>query len=152
MNDVITIIKILILSVSIILLGSSCIRLYRWRKSAFDSTTAYLRNLRYIPPGEKVCIQAPDEPGLQYVCSGKSSKTMVYWEYFYTVEGISYCKSYFYEEDETKLPSKISVYYNKKNPKIMYREGAVRDGVIISAASIVLSTIFLFAVVASYIW
>ena len=69
-----------------------------------------------------------------------------------TVEGFQYCKSYFYEEDETKLPAKIRVYYNRKNPKIMYREGAVRDGVIISVASIILSTILLFAVVAPYIW
>ncbi len=152
MNVVITIIKILILSVSIILLISSCIRLYRRRKSAFDSTTAYLRNLRYIHPGENVCIQAPDESELQYVCSDKSSKTMVYWEYCYTVDGIQYCKSYFHEDDETKLPTKIRVHYNRKSPKIMYREGSVRDGVIISVASSILGTILLFAVVASYIW
>ena len=152
MDVVITIIKILILSVSIILLIASCIRLYRWRKSAFDSTTAYLRNLRYIHPGENVCIQAPDEPGLQYVCSDKSSKTMVYWEYCYTVDGIQYCKSYFHEDNETKLPIKIRVHYNRKSPKIMYREGSVRDGVIISVASSILGTILLFAVVASYIW
>ena len=152
MNAVITIIKIVFFFVSIILIGSSCIRLYCWRKSAFATTIAYLRNLRYIHPGEKVCIQAPDEPGLQYECSGKSSKTMIYWEYCYTVEGIRYGKSYFHEDDETKLPSKIRIHYNKKNPKIMYREGAVRDGVIISVASIILGAIFLFAVVASYIW
>lgn len=152
MNAVITVIKILILSVSFILLISSCVRLYRWRKSAFDSTTAYLRNLRYIYPGEKLCIQAPDEPGLRYVRSDKSSKTVVYWEYCYTVEGFQYCKSYFCEEDETKLPSKIRIYYNRKNPKIMYREGGTRDGVIISVASIILSTILLFPLVASYIW
>ena len=152
MSIVITIIKILCLFLSMILLVFSCVRLYRWRKSAFDSTTAYLRNLWYIPPGEKVCIQAPDEPGIQYVRSEKSSKTMVYWEYCYTVGGIQYCKSYFYEDDESKLPSKIRIHYNRKNPKIMYREGAVRDGVIISLASIILGTLFLFAVVGSYIW
>ena len=152
MNVVITIIKILFLFVSIILIVSSCIRLYRWRKSAFDSTIAYLRNLRYIHPGENVCIQAPDEPGIQYVHSDKSSKTMAYWEYCYTVDGIQYCKSYFHEDDETKLPTKIRIHYNRKSPKTMYREGAVRDGVIISVASIVLGTIFLFAVVASYMW
>ena len=151
MNIVITIIKILIFSVSIILLISSYIRLYRWRKSAFDSTNAYLKNLRYIQPGEKVCIQAPDEPGVQYVRSEKSSKTMVYWEYYYTVEGIQYCKSYFYEDDEAKLPSKITIHYSKKNPRIIYRDGAVRDGVIISVASIVLGALLLLAVVASYI-
>ena len=152
MNVVITIIKMVFLFVSIILLVASCIRLYRWRKSAFDSTTAYLRNLRYIHPGEKVCIQAPDEPGIQYVHSDKSSKTIVCWEYCYTVEGTQYCKSYFHEDDKAKLPSKIRIHYNRKTPKIMYREGAVRDGVIISVASITLSAIFLFAVVASYIW
>ena len=152
MNVVITIIKLLILFVSIILLVSSCIRLYRWRKSAFASTTAYLRNLKYIHPGEKVCIQAPDKPGNQYVFSDKHSKTMVYWEYCYTVGGIQYCKSYFHEDDETKLPSTIKIHYNRNNPKIMYREGAVRDGVIISVTSIILSTILLFAVVVSYIW
>ena len=151
MNIIITIVKIAALFVSVILLLSSFIRLYRWRKPAFDSTNAYLRNLRYIQPGEKVCIQAPDEPGVQYVRSEKSSKTMVYWEYYYTVEGIQYCKSYFYEDDETKLPSKITIHYSKKNPRIMYRDGAVRDGVIISVASIVLGALLLLAVVASYI-
>lgn len=151
MDVIITIIKLFFLFVSIILLVSSCIRLYRWRKSAFGSTTAYLRNLRYIPPGEKVCIQAPDEPGLQYVRSDKSSKSMVYWEYCYTVEGIQYCKSYFHEDDETKLPTKIRIHYNRKRPKLMYREGTLRDGVIISAVSIILGTFFLLAVVASYI-
>ena len=84
--------------------------------------------------------------------SDKSSKTMVYWEYFYTVEGIQYCKSYFHEDDETKLPSKIRIHYNRKTPKIMYREGELRDGVIISVASIILGTLFLLAVVAPYIW
>ena len=152
MNVVITIIKIFILSVSIILIISSCIRLYRWRKSAFDTTNAYLRNLRYIQPGDNVRIQAPDEPEIQYVQSEKNSKTMVYWEYCYTVAGIQYCKSYFHEDNETNPPSKIRIRYNKKNPKIMYREGAVRDGVIVSVASMILGALFLFGVVASYIW
>ena len=151
MSIIITIVKIAALFVSVILLLSSFIRLYRWRKSAFDSTNAYLKNLRYIQPGEKVCIQAPDEPGIQYVRSEKSSKTMVYWEYCYTVEGIQYSKSYFHEDDGAKLPSKVRIHYNKNNPRIMYREGAVRDGVIVSVASIILGTLFLFAVVVSYI-
>lgn len=148
----ITIVEISVLVISIILLVFSFIRLYRWRKSVFDSTDGYLRNLKYFYPGEKVCIQAPDEPGIQYVRSEKSAKTMVYWEYCYTVEGIQYCKSYFYEDDETKLPSKIRIHYNRKNPKIMYREGEVRDGVLVSVASIILSAIFLFALIGSYIW
>ena len=151
MNVIITIVKIAVLFVSVFLLVSSFIRLYRWRKSAFDSTTAYLRNLRYIQPGEKVCIPAPDKPGVQYVRSEKSSKTMVYWEYCYAVEGIQYCTSYFNEDDGAKLPSKIRIHYSKKNPKIMYRDGAVRDGVMISVASIILGTLLLFAVVVSYI-
>ena len=151
MNVIITIVKIAALFVSVILLLSSFIRLYRWRKSAFDSTNAYLRNLKYFQPGEKVCIQAPDEPGIQYVRSEKSSKTMVYWEYCYTVEGIQYSKSYFHEDDGAKLPSKVRIHYSKNNPRIMYREGAVRDGVIISVASIVLGALLLLAVVASYI-
>ena len=152
MNIVITIIRMLFVFVSIILFVSSCIRLYRWRKSAFDSTHAYLRNLRYIYPGEKVCIQAPDNPGSQYVCSGKRSKTMVYWEYSYTVEGIEYCKSYFYEDDEATLSSQIRIYYNRKTPKLMYEEGGSREGVIISVVSIVMGTFFLFAAVGPYIW
>ena len=151
MDIVITIVKISVFFMSIIVLSFSFIRLYRWRKSAFDSTNAYLRNLRYIQPGEKVCIQAPDNPGIQYIRSEKSSKTMVYWEYCYTVEGIQYCKSYFYEDDAAKLPSKIRIHYNRKNPKTMYRDGEVRDGVIVSVASIILGTLFLLLVVASYI-
>lgn len=151
MNVIITIVKIAVLFVSVILLVSSFIRLYRWRKSAFDSTSAYLRNLRYIQPGEKVCIPAPDKPGVQYVRSEKSSKTMVYWEYCYAVEGIQYCKSYFNEDDGAKLPSKIRIHYRKENPKIMYRDGAVRDGAVISVASIILGTLLLFSVVVSYI-
>ena len=152
MNILITTVKIAVLFVSVILLVSSCIRLYRWRRSVFCSTNAYLRNLRYIQPGENVCIQAPDEPGIQYKRSDKSSKTMVYWEYCYTVEGIQYCKSYFNEDDEEKLPSRIKIFYNRDHPKIMYRAGAVRDGTIISVASIILGAILLFAVIASYIW
>ena len=151
MNVIITIVKISVLFASVILMVSSFIRLYRWRKSAFDSTNAYLRNLKYFQPGEKVCIQAPDEPGIQYVRSEKSSKTMVYWEYCYTVERIQYSKSYFHEDDGAKLPSKVRIHYSKNNPRIMYREGAVRDGVIVSVASIILGTLFLFAVVVSYI-
>ena len=151
MNVIITIVKTAVLFASVILMVSSFIRLYRWRKSAFDSTNAYLRNLKYFQPGEKVCIQAPDEPGIQYVRSEKSSTTMVYWEYCYTVEGIQYSKSYFHEDDEAKLPSKVRIHYSKNNPRIMYREGAVRDGVIVSVASIILGTLFLFAVVVSYI-
>lgn len=77
---------------------------------------------------------------------------MVYWEYCYTVEGIPYCKSYFHEDDGDKLPTKIRIHYNKKNPKIMYREGAVRDGVLVSVASIILGAFLLFAMAASYIW
>ena len=151
MNVSITIVKIAAFCVSVILLISSFVRLYRWRKSAFDSTIAYLRNLRYIQPGEKVCIQAPDEPGIQYIQSEKSSKTMVYWQYSYTVEGTQYCKSYFYEDDESNLPSRIRIYYNRKNPKMMYREGAVRDSVIVSVTSIILGALLLLALVASYI-
>ena len=151
MNVIITIVKTAVLFASVILMVSSFIRLYRWRKSAFDSTNAYLRNLKYFQPGEKVCIQAPDEPGIQYVRSEKSSKTMVYWEYCYTVEEIRYSKSYFHEDDGAKLPSKVRIHYSKNNPRIMYREGAVRDGVIVSVASIILGTLFLFAVVVSYI-
>ena len=152
MNVMITILKVAALFVSVMLLVSSFIRLYRWRKSAFDSTDAYLRNLRYIQPGEKVCIQAPDEPGMQYVSNGRSSKTMVYWEYCYTVEGTQYCKSYFYEDDEDQLPSRIRVHYNRKNPKMMYQEGGVRDGVVVSVVSILLGGISLLAAIASYIW
>ena len=151
MNVIITIVKTAVLFASVILMVSSFIRLYRWRKSAFDSTNAYLRNLKYFQPGEKVCIQAPDEPGIQYVRSEKSSTTMVYWEYCYTVEEIQYSKSYFHEDDGAKLPSKVRIHYSKNNPRIMYREGAVRDGVIVSVASIILGTLFLFAVVVSYI-
>lgn len=151
MDIVITIMKISVFFVSIIVLSFSFIRLYRWRKSAFDSTNVYLRNLRYIQPGEKVCIQAPDNPRIQYIRSEKSSKTMVYWEYCYTVEGIQYCKSYFYEDDAAKLPSKIRIHYNRKNPKTMYRDGEARDGVIVSVASIILGTLFLLLLVASYI-
>ena len=98
-----------------------------------------------------MCIQTPDEPGIQYVRNDKSSKTMVYWEYCYTVEGIQYSKSYFHEDDGAKLPSKVRIHYSKNNPRIMYREGAVRDGVIVSVASIILGSLLLFAVVASYI-
>lgn len=146
------IVKISVLLVSIILLTSACVRLYRWRRSAFDSTNGYLRNLRYIHPGEKVCIQAPDEPGIKYVRSDKSLKTVVYWEYCYTVEGIQYRKSYFHEDDGDKLPSKTRIYYNRKNPKIMYREGEMRDGVVVSVLSIILGSFLLFAMIGSYIW
>lgn len=90
MDIVITIVKISVFFVSIIVLSFSFIRLYRWRKSAFDSTNAYLRNLRYIQPGEKVCIQAPDNPRIQYIRSEKSSKqwfignTAILWREFST--------------------------------------------------------------------
>lgn len=77
---------------------------------------------------------------------------MVYWEYCYTVEGIPYCKSYFYEDDGEKLPYKIKIYYNRKNPKIMYREGAMRDGVFMSALSIFLGSFLMFAVIAYYVF
>ena len=83
--------------------------------------------------------------------SGKSSKTWVYWEYWYTVGETPYCKSYFHEDDEEQLPSKINIYYMQKNPKITYREGAIPAGVIISVASIILSALFLFVVLVSYI-
>lgn len=152
MTVFIIIINVSVCILSIILLASSCVRLYQWRRSAFDSTNGYLENLRYFYPGEKVCIQAPDEPGIQYVRSDKSLKTMVYWEYSYTVDGIQYRKSYFYEDDKDKLPSKIRIYYNRKNPKIMYREGEVRDGVFISVLTIILGSFLLFALIASYIW
>ena len=149
MDIISNLMEIVVLFVSIIVLVSSFVTLYRWRPSAFDSTTAYLRNLRYIPPGEKVCIQAPDEPGMQYVCSGKSSKTAVYWEYCYTVDGIQYCKSYFNDDDSSELPHKIRIYYNREKPKIMYREGSMRDGVFVSVLLIVLSTLFLFLLICS---
>lgn len=152
MTVFIIIINVSVCILSIILLASSCVRLYQWRRSAFDSTNGYLENLRYIYPGEKVCIQAPDEPGIQYIRSEKSLQTMVYWEYCYTVDGIQYRKSYFHEDDGDKLPSKIRIYYNRKNPKIMYREGAARDGVVISGFTIFLGLFFLFVLIASYIW
>lgn len=145
----ITIIKVSVFILTIILLVSSCVTLYRWRRSAFDSTNGYLKNLRYYYPGEKVCIQAPDEPGIQYVRSDKSLQTMVYWEYCYTVDGIQYCKSYFHEDDGDKLPSKIRIYYNRKKPKIMYREGATREGIIISGFTIFLGLFFLFVLIIS---
>lgn len=149
--DFTAIMNISVLCISILLLVTSFIRLYRWRKSAFDSTNAYLRNLRYIQPGEVVCIQAPDKPGLQYSHSKRSKKTWVYWEYHYTVDGVPYCKSYFYEDDEEHLLSKVKIHYNRKNPKLMYREGAIREGVLISVFTIFIGTFFLAALVASYI-
>ena len=145
-------INILTFFVFSIILVSSVIRLYRWRKSAFDSTNAYLRNLRCFQPGEKVCIQAPEEPGIHYIRSEKSSKTVVYWEYWYTVEGTQYCKSFFGEDDDDELPSEIKVHYNRKNPKMMYFDGAVRSGVLGSAVAIALASLFLFLIVASYVW
>ena len=152
MDVLITIVKTAVLVASVLLLVYSGVTLYRWRRSVFSSTDAYLRNLRYIRAGEKVCIQAPDEPGIQYVTSGKSSKTMVYWEYWYTVEGIEFCKSYFEENDAEELPSKIKIYYNRKDPKLMYQEGAARDGVIYSVESIILGFLLLFALFVTYIW
>jgi len=96
---VITIIRVSILSISIILLVSSCIRLRRWRRSAFCAVNAYC-----------------------------------------------------HEDDEVQLPSKIKIYYNRTNPKIMYRERTVPSGVICPIVSIVLGAILLFAVIASCIW
>ena len=150
--DIISIVKITVLCVSIILIVTSCISLYRWRKSAFDSVTAYLKNLRYFPPGEKVCIQVSDEPDMKYTRGAKYPYTVVYYEYCYTVEGIPYCKSFFHEDNNAKLPFKTRVYYNRKNPKMMYREGKARDGVVVSVLSLFLGAFFLLAVVSSYIW
>lgn len=150
--DIISIVKISVLCISIILIVPSCIGLYRWRKSAFDSAIAYLRNPRYFSPGEKVCIQVPDEPDMQYTRGAKYPYTVVYYEYCYTVEGISYCKSYFHEDNKAKLPSKTKIYYNRKNPKMMYREGKARDGVVVSVVLLLLGVFFLLAVVSSYIW
>ena len=152
MGFVIDIIKIIVLILSITLLVSSFVRLYRWRRSAFSSTNAYLKNLRQIHPYERVCIQAPDEPGKQYVCSGKDSRPYVYFEYIYTVEGIKYCKSYFSKDDGDELPSKIIMHYNIKNPKMVFQDGEVRDGVLISIVFIFFSLFMLFALVATYIW
>ena len=100
----------------------------------------------------KVCIQPPDEPEIRYVRSEKSLQTAVYWEYCYTVDGVRYRKSYFHEDDEEELPSKIRIYYNRNNPQIMYREGEVRDGVFTSVLTIILGSILLFALIASYLW
>ncbi len=121
----------------------SFITLYRWRKSAFDSTYAYLKNLKYFKPGEKVCIEAPDEPGIQYICNGKNTKRMRYWEYHYTVNGVPYCKSYFREEDDDELPYTIKIYYHWKNPKMMYMEGGFREGVLFAVLIGILGCIFL---------
>ena len=150
--DIISIVKIAVLCISIILIVASCIGLYRWRKSAFDSATACLRNLRYFPPGKKVCIQVPDEPNMQYTRGAKYPYTVVYYEYCYTVDGIPYCKSYFHEDNEAKLPTKTRIYYNRKNPKMMYREGKARDGAVVSVVLLLLGAFFLLAVVSSYIW
>ena len=151
-DAIILIIKIAALFAAIILLVSSFIRLFRWRRAAFSSTNAYLKNSRHIRPFEKVCIQAPDDPGVQYVCSGKSSKESVYFEYWYTVDGKQYCKSYFFGEDESEPPYRIKMYYNTKNPKMAFREGEAREGVIISIATIILGALCLFASIASFIW
>ena len=150
--DTISIVKIAVLCISTILIIASCIGLYRWRKSAFDSVIAYLKNLRYFPPGEKVCIQVSDEPDMKYTRGAKYPYTVVYYEYCYTVEGIPYFKSFFHEDNNAKLPSKTRIYYNRKNPKMMYREGKARDGVVVSVVVLLLGAFFLLAVVASYIW
>ena len=119
--DIISIVKIAVLCISIILIVASCIGLYR----------------RFSP-----AIQTNARSDNEY---------NRYTQYCYTVEGIPYCKSYFHEDNEAKLPTKTRIYYNRKNPKMMYREGALRDGVIVSVASIILGALLLFALVASYI-
>lgn len=144
-------IKIGILFISVILIVYSCTRLYRWRKSAFSSTNAYLKNQRYYSIGEKACIQAPDEQGLEYRCSGKDLNAHVYYEYHYTVDGRHYCKSYFNEADDDGLPSKIKMHYNKRKPQLAFRDGAVRENSVVSLLLITLGVILLFGSIASLI-
>lgn len=88
------------------------------------------------------------------MCSGRSSKGAVYFEYCYKVEGVPYCKSYFYEDDKkdkSKLPTAIKMYYNKKKPTMVFREGETRDGVILSVVLLILGVPLLVASIVS-IW
>ena len=135
---------LLVLSVSAVLLAVGAWNFYRWRPSVFDTTTGYIRNVRRIPDGTEADIRVDAPQGEIHCKCGKHHKPMIYYEVVYHVQGIEYFLWTFSEEDDTAehLPVKWIVHYHRFKPHLAYREGVMREGLVIGWIASILGVFF----------
>ncbi len=121
------IMSLIVTAFCVVLIVVAAITFFRWRPSAFDTVTGYLKTVRHIPKGEAVDIYLANGARVK---GRKHHKPLIYFKYAYHVNSVEYCIEHVCDDDapSTPMPTKVKIHYHRNYPDRAYREGAVKTG------------------------
>ena len=121
------IMSLIVTAFCVVLIAVAAISFFRWRPSAFDTVTGYLKTARHIPKDEAVDIYLTNGARIK---GGKHHKPLIYFKYVYRVNSAEYCIEHVCDDDEpsTPMPTKVKIHYHRNYPGRAYRDGAVKMG------------------------